>query len=78
MVKDMFKGKNLGITIHECMDGRIMLIKTKYHNQITHFGAVAYYNESSEMPEILKDYYGCTVTKTLSVTAQKTNYYKGK
>ncbi len=55
-----------------------MLIDKTIHSRIHHIGAVAYYNQSSAMPEILKDYYGSTVTKTLSVTAQKANYYGGR
>ena len=78
IVKKMLDSKHLNLTIHECIDGRIMLIDKTIHSKITHIGAVSYYNQSSAMPEILRDYYGSTVTKTLSVTAQKTNYYKGK
>ena len=78
VLETMFDKEHLNITIHECMDGRVMLIDKTIHNSIHHIGAVSYYNQSSAMPEILKDYYGSTVTKKLSVTAQKANYYGGR
>ena len=78
VIKTMFDKDHLNITIHECMDGRIMLIDKTIHSKISHIGAVSYYNQSSAMPEILKDYYGSKYTKTLSVTAQKANYYGGR
>lgn len=58
LVKKMLKGVSsggVGLTIHEAIDGTIMLIPTAMHNSVKHFGGRALYDTLSSMPDNLRN-----------------------
>ncbi len=57
-VQKVIRGASLGgvgLTIHEVVDGSVMLIPTKIHSAISHVGGFAFHNDLSSMPENLKN-----------------------